>query len=168
MENNKNKRTCKEIKLDSYKNLTVRIGTVDNKNYPETIYINISFWVNIRNIDFDVNSKTAREHLENKIRKEFSKKVFPIISSSKYFIDVDDIIFLINIPDSINTNNNKNFVDIELFIYTVNAINSSTKFPLNTKKNTSLYNECINISNAFSEFDILNDRDIFSIYKKSA
>lgn len=168
MENIKNKRTCKEIKIDSYNNITVRIGTVDNRNSPETIYINVSFWVNIRNNDFDVNSKTAREHLENKIRKEFYKKILPILSSSKYFIDIDDIIFLINIPDSINSNNNKNFVDIELFLYTINAIDKSIKLPLNSKKSTFLYNECTKISDTFSQFDILNNKDIFSVHKKSA
>jgi len=56
----KQTRPGKKIKINNKlidnKNISVDIGTVDNKNCPKTVYLNISFWVDIKNRenkDFD-------------------------------------------------------------------------------------------------------------------
>ena len=45
----KYKRTAREIKVNdkliSNKNINIKIGTVENRESPETIYIFISFWL---------------------------------------------------------------------------------------------------------------------------
>ena len=51
--NKKIERPGREVKIENSllgnKNVTVKLGTTDNKNHPETVYISISFWVDIKN-----------------------------------------------------------------------------------------------------------------------
>ena len=52
-QNRKQKRPGREIKLSPLQvendNIRVKIGTVEDKNCPKTVFINISFWLGIKN-----------------------------------------------------------------------------------------------------------------------
>ena len=168
--NIKLKRTAREIKVDNKlinnKNISVRIGTVENRNAPETIYIFISFWakpsINLSNESQDF----LKSFLNDKFNDVYKNNLKNILKNNKYFTDEKNNIFIKNIPENINYNNNKNFISIELYLHTLN-VGGCGSFPLNNKKNTELFNEALKISNTIGDSSILTDNNYFEISIKS-
>lgn len=138
------KRTAREIvvknELLNNEQINVKIGTVENRDFPQTIYINISFWIKPK----DDLSNIEREMLEEKIKFIFNETK-EIINQNYFFPHEKENIYICNIPENFNYNNKSNFISLEIYLHTINI--TEKKYPLNTKKNTELFDECVKISN---------------------
>ena len=166
----KTKRTAREIEVNDdlldNKNINVKIGTVENRDAPETIYIFISFWVKPTE-ELGVESQDfLKSILNRKIGNIYKKGLKPGLKENKYFTNEKDNIYIKNIPENINYNNKRNFISLELYLHTLN-IKGGNKIPLSNKKNTELFNEALRISNFIGNSSFLSDGDEFKIFKKS-
>ncbi|MFA5067206.1 MAG: hypothetical protein WC466_04125 [Candidatus Izemoplasmatales bacterium] len=145
------KRTAREISVkDEFlynKKINVKIGTVENRNAPETIYINISFWLKPRESAIEKNKKYNRKKtIEESLNKILQKKLISFLKNNKFFLNQKDNIYICSIPENFNVNNNPNFISIELYLHTLNIV-SEKKYPLSSKKDTELFIECLQICN---------------------
>jgi hypothetical protein len=148
-----NKRTAREINVPKdlliNKSINVKIGTVENRNCPETVYIYISFWLDPQKCD-----KKVVPYLKHKLNAFFKniynkKFIEKYIIPNEFFTSEKDNIFIYNIPENFNYSNKPSFMSIELYLHTVNL--EKKKYPLNAKKDTELFNECLKIGNKIGE-----------------
>lgn len=164
------KRTAREIKVADKllinKNINVKIGTVENRDAPDTIYIFVSFWIEPK----EEYKNKEQEYLRNELKKSllsiFNKDLKDKLHDHKLFPKEKENIFIQNIPDNLNYNSKKNFISVELYLHTCNLF-PGNKVPLNSKKNTEMFDEAVLISNMIGNSDILNDNSIFQISRKS-
>ena len=165
-----NKRTAREIKIDanklSNKNINIKIGTVENRESPETIYIFASFWLEPTKEYENKDQKTLKEILERELHKIYSNSLSTELKGNTYFPLESENIFIKNIPENLNYNGKRNYVSIELYLHTLN-IESEEKMPLSYKKNTELFNECIRLSDIISKSEIFSNSKNFIVYSKS-
>jgi hypothetical protein len=165
-----NKRTAREIKIDasklSNKNINIKIGTVENRESPETIYIFASFWLEPTKEYENKDQKTLKEILERELHKIYSNSLSTELKGNTYFPLESENIFIKNIPENLNYNRKRNYVSIELYLHTLN-IKSEEKLPLSQKKNTELFDECMRLSDIISKSDVLSNSKVFTIYSKS-
>jgi hypothetical protein len=165
-----NKRTAREILVkDEFlynKENTVRIGTVENRDFPETVYINIGFWIQSKICALKKSQENLnKKKLEDSINKIFEKKIVNFLKKSSYFSNIENNIYICNIPESFSCNNKSSFISLEIYLHTIN-INSKKKYALNAKKNTELFDECVKICN-FVGKDIKKVEKNFYVRKNS-
>ena len=162
-----NKKTAREIiieeKLIDNKNINVRVGTAENRSCPETIYTYISFWVK-------PNSETirgeARNKLSKKIKNIYNHSIKRELKNNEFFLDKEDNIYIMNIPDNFNYNGKPNFISLELYLHTCN-IGSENKIPLSNKRNKSMFNEIIKITNIMGQEISELEKCGFELFKKN-
>lgn len=158
-----NKRTAREIAVKSEflnnKQINVKIGTVENRDFPQTIYINISFWIKPK------NKSGEREFLEGKLKNILTNKLTNLLEGNYFFPYDKENIYIYNIPENFNYNNKYNFISLEIYLHTLN-IKSEKKYPLNAKKNTQLFEECVKISNFVGD-DLMKINNNFYVGKNS-
>lgn len=164
------KRTAREIKVSdkllNNKNINVKIGTVENRDAPETIYIFASFWLEPKEEYKDKDQQFLKDSLKKSLNNIYSQTLKSELGSHKFFPKEKENIFIKNIPDNINYNSKKNFISLELYLHTCNLF-SGNKIPLNSKKNTEMFDEAVRLSNIIGDSEVLNDNSIFYISKKS-
>ena len=166
----KAKRTAREIKVDDSllqnNNINVKVGTVENRDAPETVYIFVSFWarpsVHLHKESQDVLKGVLNANLSSIYNKELK----PYLKNNEYFTSERDNIYIKNIPENINYNKKRNFISLELYLHTLN-VNGDKKIPLSNKKNTEIYDEAVKIANIIGNSPLLSDGDEFEIFKKS-
>lgn len=166
----KYKRTAREIKVNdkllTNKNINVKVGTVENRDAPETIYVFISFWLQPKK-EFKTSEQ---EYLKNILEKElgqiYIKNLRPELENNLFFPKEKENIFIKNIPDNLNYNTKRNFISIELYLHTCNLF-AQEKLPLSIKKNTSLYEESVRLGNIIGNSEIIKGNSLFEIQKKS-
>lgn len=166
----KYKRTAREIKvatsLLTSKNVNVKIGTVENRDSPETIYIFMSFWLQPKD-DFKTKEQSFLKHsLMKELGNIYTEKLKPELVKNSFFPKEKENIFIKNIPDNLNYNTKRNFISVELYLHTTNLL-SNDKLPLSNKKNTNLFMEAVRLSNLICESDIIQGTTMFEIQKKS-
>jgi len=180
MKNVSNKKTTKttkerpgrEIKIDGKQlgneRLTIKIGTAENKNSPETVYISTSFWVDIKDKDQidDFDNKISKEY-SREIKNLYNKELKPLLENNKLFPYFNENIFIYDFPDNLNYNNKKSFTLIEINLHTSNCIkNEEEKIPLKNKGDqTELFQELIKIAKRMADSDLLKGNKKFSIHK---
>lgn len=168
----KTERPGREIKVDNTilgnSNVNVRIGTTDNKNHPETVYISISFWVDInkKNIpdnvmDFDrYISKLYIKEIK-KIKNEYLRER---LETNRFFPFHLDNILTFDFPENLNYNDKKSFTSIELTLHTINNnLRPEKKIPFKTKLNSELFEELIEITKTICQCDLLKNKLNFKI-----
>lgn len=164
------KRTAREIKIEtnklSNKNINIKVGTVENREAPETIYIFASFWLEPTKEYENKDQKDLKELLERELHKIYSNNLSKELKSNKYFPLENENIFIKNIPENLNYNGKRNYVSVELYLHTSN-IDSQNKLPLSQKKNTELFDECLRLSDIISQSEIFSNSKIFKVYSKS-
>jgi len=166
----KTKRTAREIKVDNdlldNKNINVKIGTVENREAPETIYIFVSFWAKPTEELIDEPQSYLKEVLNRELSSIYRVGLKPQLKRNEYFTNEKDNIYIKNIPENINYNNKRNFISLELYLHTLN-IQDGRKIPLSNKKNTELFDEALRITNIIGNSNILSEKEDFKIFKKS-
>lgn len=154
------KRTAREIIVDNNlinnKNIYITVGTTENRNCPNTVYLNISFWIKPK---FENRLSNVQHVLNNLI----TKKLSDFLENNNFFPKKNDNIFICNVPEYFNYNDKFNFVLLEAYLHTVN-IDSEKKYPLDKKKNIELFNECIIIINYLG--DELNNMENEYFFKR--
>lgn len=169
-------RPGREIKIDNSlignPNVSVKIGTTDNKNCPTTVYLVISFWVDIKNKE----RKKTIPNFDEYISKEYSKEIKKIkkvhlqdiLLKSQIFPFYYENTFTHDFPENINYNDKKSFTTIELTLHTANcdrqvALNS----PMALKNHPSceLYAELLKVAKQMCHTDLLKGKLEFKIYK---
>ena len=174
----KQTRPGKKIKINNRlidnKKISVDIGTVDNKNCPKTIYLNISFWVDIKNreekendINFD---KNISKEFSKCLKQIYKKDLYDYLIDNKYFPFYYENIYSFDFPENLNYNNKKSFVSIEIHFHTINNnINSKNFSDYYTLKNdlkNDFFYELITIANIIGNSDLLRENENFYISKK--
>lgn len=169
-------RPGREIKIDDSiignKNVTVRIGTTDNKNCPKSVYLIVTFWVDIKNR----NEKNDFINFDTYISKKYSKEIKSIkiqslreiLTNNKYFPYYYDNIFTFDFPENINYNNKRSFTTLELTLHTLNCesmVCANNPYPLKNKPASELYNELIKIAKVICKTDLLKGKSDFKIFK---
>jgi hypothetical protein len=166
----KYKRTAREIivsdKLINNKNINVKIGTVENRDGPDTIYIFISFWLQPKKQFKNNEQEDLKNLLSQELGKIYNESLKKELAKNNLFPQEKENIYIKNIPENLNYNDKRNFISIELYLHTCNLFNN-VKLPLNAKKNTTLYDEAVRISNIMGESKILKGESSFEISKKS-
>ena len=166
-----NKNTAREIKVDSKllanKNINVKIGTVENREAPETIYIFMSFWLKPKSKYEKEESDYLKNILNKELQKIYNSSLKPILEKNNIFPREKENIFIVNIPDNFNYNQKKNFISIELYLHTCNIF-KQTKYPISNKKDTKLFDEAISLANIISSSEIIKGKSMFDISKTSA
>lgn len=166
----KTKRTAREIKVEdkllSNKDINVKIGTVENRDAPETVYIFISFWAKPVESLLNEHQDVLKEILNNNLSSIYKNELKNYLKENKYFTSEKDNIYIKNIPENINYNNKRNFISLELYLHTLN-IHEDKKVPLSNKKNTGIFDEAVKIANIIGSSQLLSDGDEFEIFKKS-
>lgn len=170
MDNIKTKRTAREIKVNptllKNKDVSVKIGTVENRDSPDTIYIFISFWAKPSG-DYKNESQEDLKLIINKNLDDiYEGKIKNFLMSSDIFINEKDAIFIKNIPENINYNEKRNFFSIELYLHTSNIKNKNA-IPLSNKKDTTMFDEAVKITNIIIDSEFLKSNKQFNIFKKS-
>lgn len=166
----KAKRTAREIKVENNllnnKNINVKIGTVENRDAPETIYIFISFWAKPVKELCTESQSILKDILNNRLNNIYKDELRDYLKNSKYFVNEKDNIYIKNIPENINYNNKSNFISLELYLHTIN-IYEDKKVPISNKKNTGIFDEAVKIANIIGNSKFLLDESEFKIFKKS-
>jgi len=162
-----NKRTAREITVNNNvltnKNINVKIGTVENRDFPQTIYINASFWIKPKTTINQLNNE--RKLLEDNLKSLLHGKVKGFLHENYFFPFDEENIYIYNIPENFNYNNKSNFISLEIYLHTLN-IKSEKKYPLNAKKNTELFEECVKISNFVGD-NLKKTEDNFYVRRNS-
>jgi len=174
----KQTRPGKKIKINNKlidnKNISVDIGTVDNKNCPKTVYLNISFWVDIKNRE----NKDFDEDFDRNISKEFSKHLkriyksdlYDFLTDNRFFPFYYENIYSFDFPENLNYNNKKSFVSIEIHLHTINnniySKNLSDYYTLKNDIKNDFFFELITIANIVGNSDLLREKENFYISKK--
>lgn len=167
----KYKRTAREIKVNEKllknKNVNVKIGTVENREAPETIYIFVSFWLQPKKEFKGREQDFLKDALEKELSDIYISDLKLELEKSSLFPKEKENIYIKNIPDNLNYNSKRNFISIELYLHTCNLF-SEKKIPLSVKKNTTLFDEAVRISNIIGDSDIMQGSTMFEIHKKSS
>jgi len=170
------KRTGKEIKLKgslfNNSNLKFKIGTIEEKHSPSTIYIESTFWIDLKDKKnysdkysfFDYNFEITKK-LSNYLKNIYKKDLNPLLNNNEVFPLYLDNIFVYDFPEKINYNTKRSFVSIELSLHTLNILeNVKNKLPLNNKKDNIIYQECLKICDIISNCDLLKGKLEFDIF----
>src|ERR1035437_890720 len=169
----KTNRIGKELKIHGQEfgnpNLSFKIGTVDHEECPQTIYIIVTFWVDIENkeqssIEYDriISKKYDKElkniykiHLKPKLEKN---NIFPL-----YY----DNISLCEFPENLNYNNKKSFTSIELNLHTKNCMKSNeNSVEFKNETNNVMFAETIEICKIIANTPVLKGETGFIISKE--
>jgi hypothetical protein len=175
---NTNKRTGKEIKVNGKEfdnpNINFKIGTIFNKESPETIYIETSFWIDVKDkenydnkysfLDYDYE---LSKKLSNSIRGIYRNDLRNLLERNCIFPFYLENIFVHNFPDNINYNKKRSFVSIELNIHTLNCLKEcESKYPLTDKEDNIIYKEAKKVCEIISNSELLMGKLDFTIHKK--
>ncbi len=159
------KKTAREIKVSKNlvknKNINIKIGTVENRECPETIYIFVSFWIKPKQ-----QNNNSRRILEKELEYIYKDKIMPHLLENRYFPDVKSNIFIKNIPDNLDYNDKRNFISFEIYLHTLNMRNIDNKIPL-SNKNKELFNEALKIVKSFENSDLLSNKKDFMVFLKA-
>lgn len=172
------KRTGKEINIDCNKlgceAVSCKIGTSFNKFEPDTIYIQMSFWIDLKdkenndikysffNHDLDMSKKLTKY-----LRRIYREDLKDILTNNVLFPYYLENIYVFDFPENINYNDKRSFVSIELNLHTLNCSNKNEKkLSLNDKKDIILFNEAIRVCEKMIQSDLIQGKLDFTIHKR--
>jgi|TARA_R110000851_G_scaffold285798_1_gene439563 hypothetical protein len=164
-------KTAREIKVTTNflnnKRITAKIGAPKNREHPETVYISISFWTRPIDEYLEYDKEKLKSILRKELKRVYKGAVDEILGESEVFNHPDKNIFIENIPDNINYNGKRNYINFEIYLHTCN-IGREEKKPLNQKEGEDeIFQEAINVINYFGDSEILNDGSGFIVYSKN-
>jgi len=157
------KRPGKEIKLTKSltenNNISCKIGTIDDKNHPKTIYIYVSFWIDIKNKDYDdeMFSKIITQKLKRELVKIYNYDLKDILKNNEFFPHFEKNIYTYDFPHNLNYNNKKSFACIELNLHTINCLQQK-KESLKNNSQSKLFSEALKIYKIIEKSNLLNNK----------
>lgn len=164
MDKELNNNVISDMEIDNVP-FKVNIGAAENRNRPETIFIEISFW--IKNKSKNLDNSYLKKKLRRDLRKIYIEDLKDILTDNFYFPKKNENLFIINMPDNINYNEKKNFVSIELYLHTINnSVKKTKSYPLSKKRKSYLYDEALKISNIIKESSVLKSEFEFDVSRE--
>lgn len=172
----KTKRTGKEITIKGNElgndNVRCKIGASYDKTSPKTIYIQISFWVDLKDREDFESVKNYDYITSRKLSKELNKiyrfDLKELLEKSEIFPYYYENIYVFDFPSNINYNEKRSFISIELNLHTLNCLssNSEVEYPLSEKNDTKIFDEAILVCKKIIQSDLLQGNLDFSIHKR--
>lgn len=148
-------------------NVQFSFGSIDDKRFPKSIYINSTFWFELKkeNIleNFDTDSSFNR-YFRKSMNDIFKKLIIQKINESDLWINKQDSIYYFDVPNNIFYSNKRCFCSIELTLYTNNYNGDKTEFDFDSKNN--LYKSIFDIVKVISSSDFFNECLYYSIHKR--
>lgn len=172
----KNERPGREIKIDGTRfgnpNVLFKIGTAEDKNRPNTVYINATFWVDIKNRDdsddFDKAiwfDKAISKIYSRELKNIYKTHLKPALINNNIFPLYYDNIYISEFPENLNYNSKRSFTNIEVTLHTANCLNKDICYSLKDKIDNELFMEMMKLSNIIANTDLLKGKSNFSIHK---
>lgn len=168
----KAERPGREITLDQSitgnNNVSFKVGTVDDKNKPSTVYICATFWVGL-------TEKGSGDDFGRRISYEYKKELHSIyknnlkdaLRNNSHFPFQEDNIYVCDYPENIAYNNKRCFTSIELNLHTVNCLSSRMKnYPFKNIGDTELFDATIKIVKSIASSELLSGKKSFTIHKR--
>ena len=135
----------KELKLDLLNNYKTKIGTVNNKE-SKSLYINLSAWGEINNIDENTNYESVLRNLRKKIKQNLNNKLNEeIFHNNKYIVDLD-------MRSSGFVTTKRSFMSCEITLYQKKGlpINQTNLLDESKKLIYDVANNCLDNNNYFT------------------
>tara|TARA_R110000772_G_scaffold257190_1_gene373900 strand:+ start:278 stop:715 length:438 start_codon:yes stop_codon:yes gene_type:complete len=135
----------KELKLDLLNNYKTKIGTVNNKE-SKSLYINLSAWGEINNIDENTNYESVLRNLRKKIKQNLNNKLNKeIFHNNKYIVDLD-------MRSSGFVTTKRSFMSCEITLYQKKGlpINQTNLLDESKKLIYDVANNCLDNNNYFT------------------
>ena len=135
----------KELKLDLLNNYKTKIGTVNNKE-SKSLYINLSAWGEINNIDENTNYEMVLRNLRKKIKQNLNNKLNKeIFHNNKYIVDLD-------MRSSGFVTTKRSFMSCEITLYQKKGLPINQIKLLNESKKLiyDVANNCLDNNNYFT------------------
>ena len=168
----KSERPGREITLDQSitgnKNVSFKVGTVDDKNKPSTVYICATFWVGLKEKGSgdDFGRRVSSEY-KKELHSIYKEQLRDILKSSRHFPFPEDNIFVFDCPENIAYNNKRCFTSVELNLHTSNCLSSRERnYPLKNIGDTELFDELINITKVIASSELLTGKRKFTVHKR--
>ena len=156
-------RTSRVIKVKSGElsnnNLKAQVGTVEQRDAPQTIYVSMGFWTRPTK-----DSADPRGDLKREIDICYRDVVRRCLKESSVFTREDDNIFIVNMPNNFNYNDKRNYINIELYLHTSN-IDGGTSIPLSTRKGNPLYKAALDVLETFVSSELMMEKRGFEVKK---
>lgn len=148
-------------------NIQFNFGSIDDKKFPKSIYINSTFWFELQKEkiveDFETDSSFNR-YFRKSINDIFKKIILPKINENDLWINKDDSIFYFDIPNNIFYTDKKCFCSLELTLYTNNYKGGSTEFDFSPEN--ALCKSIFDVVSAISSSPFFNECLYYSIHKR--
>lgn len=161
------RRSSKEIKIKEEllqnNNVSVEIGTPNQKEAPKTIYLSFNFWAKPKNRFKD--QIEAKKALESRLKELLETTSRENLNNNKWLSSSGDHIFIVNVPVNFNHNDKMNFINFELYLHTCNT-NHQYRVPLSSKEENPFYSECLILANKILSNDLFGEKSDFLISKK--
>jgi hypothetical protein len=158
------------IKNEEYKlneNIQFNFGSIDSKDFPKTIYINSTFWFELKKEkiveDFESDILFSR-YFRKSINDIFKKMILPKIDENSLWTNKKDSIFYFDIPNNIFYSNKRCFCSIELTMYTNNYKENNTKFDFNEEN--KIFKSILDIIYTISSSPFFNESLYYTIHKR--
>ena len=135
----------KEIKLNLLPNYKTKVGTVNNKQ-SKSIYISLTAWGEIRNINNNTNYDSVvsglRKKIKQKLNSNLNKELF---HNNKYIVDLD-------MRTSGFASTKRSFMSCEITLYQKKGlpINQSNLLESSKKVIYDVVNSCLDNTNYFT------------------
>jgi hypothetical protein len=159
-----------DISNSAYKlneNIKFKTGTIDDKNFPKTIYLLISFWFDLDKAkileDFETDISFNR-FFKRKINRIYHDEISLLIKENKLFPFYDTNIYSFDVPHNVIYSNKKCFCSIELTLHTSNIIIEDKSFQDNL--DCELFKNIITISKKISSSDFFKKNKYYNVFRK--
>lgn len=165
-------RPGRQIKLGAEitgnKNISVTIGTTEDKNRPSTVYLTASFWVDLKDrmpgcAEYD---RQVSKTFSKALRSIYINTVKPILIDSTVFPHFYENIYTFDFPENLNYNNKRSFVSIDLHIHTCNSNKKNPPLGLKNKAGTEIYDQLVQVVQAICSSPLLKGELEFSVHKQ--
>jgi hypothetical protein len=167
----KNERPGREIRIDGTRfgnpNIIFKLGTAEDKNRPHTVYVNATFWVDIKNREDIVDGfdKAISKKYSRELKNIYKIDLKPTLENNNIFPLYYDNIYVSEFPENLNYNSKRSFTSIEISLHTLNCLNKEINLSLKDKVDNELFMEMMKISNIIANTDLLKGKLDFSIHK---
>ena len=142
-----------------------KIGTVDDKEFPGTIYLQMSFWFDLSKEkiieDFETDVAFNR-YFRRKLNEMYLENISSVLKNNSLFPLYDSNIFAYDIPHNVIYSSKRCFCSIELTLHTSNVFKREKTF--DESDNCELYNSLIDISKRFSDSKFFNTNKYYHVY----
>jgi len=148
-------------------NIQFNFGSIDDKKFPKSIYINSTFWFELNKekiIENFENDNSFNRYFRKSINEIFKNSIFPEIIDNKIWNNKEDSIFYYDLPNNIFYSNKRCFCSLELTMFTNNSKGNCDNFDYSP--NNVLYESVIKIIKKISSSHFFNEKENYSIHKR--